>query len=56
MLDLMARGMDNATIAWRLFLAERTVRNRVSGILTRPQVTSRAEAIAMARDAGLGND
>lgn len=53
MLALMARGYDNATIARRLFLAEKTVRNRVSAILARLQVTTRAEAIALARDAGL---
>ena len=52
-LALMARGYDNATIARRLFLAEKTVRNRVSAILARLQATTRAEAIAQARDAGL---
>jgi DNA-binding NarL/FixJ family response regulator len=53
MLTLMARGYDNATIARRLFLADKTVRNRVSAILARLQVATRAEAIAQARDAGL---
>jgi DNA-binding NarL/FixJ family response regulator len=53
-LDLVARGCDNATIARRLFLSDKTVRNHVSACLTKLQVASRAEAVALARDAGLG--
>ena len=53
-LDLVARGCDNRTIARRLFLSEKTVRNHVSACLTKLQVASRAEAVAIARDAGLG--
>jgi DNA-binding NarL/FixJ family response regulator len=56
MLTLMACGYDNATIARRLFLADKTVRNRVSAILARLQVATRAEAIAQARGAGLPGD
>jgi DNA-binding NarL/FixJ family response regulator len=55
-LDLVARGCDNATIARRLFLSDKTVRNHVSSCLTKLQVASRAEAVAAARDAGLGRD
>jgi DNA-binding NarL/FixJ family response regulator len=54
-LGLVARGADNATIARRLFLSEKTVRNHVSACLTKLQVASRAEAVALARDAGLGS-
>jgi DNA-binding NarL/FixJ family response regulator len=54
LLDLLARGCDNPTIARRLFLSDKTVRNRVSTILHKLQVSSRAEAVAVARDAGLG--
>ena len=54
-LDLVARGCDNPTIARRLFLSEKTVRNHVSACLTKLQVASRAEAVAMARDGGLGS-
>ena len=54
-LDLVARGCDNPTIARRLFLSEKTVRNHVSACLTKLQVASRAEAVAVARDGGLGN-
>jgi DNA-binding NarL/FixJ family response regulator len=54
-LDLVAQGCDNATIARRLFLSDKTVRNHVSACLQKLQVASRAEAVAMARDAGLGS-
>lgn len=53
-LDLMARGLDNASIARRLFLSEKTVRNRVSDILTKLRARTRAEAVVRARDAGIG--
>jgi DNA-binding NarL/FixJ family response regulator len=53
-LALVAQGCDNATIARRLFLSDKTVRNHVSACLSKLQVASRAEAVAMARDAGLG--
>jgi DNA-binding NarL/FixJ family response regulator len=53
-LDLVARGADNPTIARRLFLSEKTVRNHVSSCLTKLQAATRAEAVAIARDAGLG--
>ncbi len=53
-LELLARGKRNATIADELFLSERTVRNYVSNIFTKLQVADRAQAIAAARDAGIG--
>ncbi len=53
-LDLLARGWDNATIARRLVVSDKTVRNHVSVVLTKLQVASRAEAVALARDAGIG--
>ena len=55
-IELMARGLDNASIARRLFLSEKTVRNRVSDILAKVHARSRAEAVARARDAGIGGD
>ena len=54
-LDLVARGADNQTVARRLTLSDKTVRNHVSSCLTKLQVASRAEAVALARDAGLGS-
>ena len=53
-LRLAAEGRANADIARRLFLSEKTVRNRVSDVLTKLHAASRAEAVALARDAGLG--
>lgn len=53
-LDLLARGHDNDRIARTLFLSEKTVRNHVSSVLAKLNVHSRAEAVARARDAGLG--
>lgn len=53
-LDLVAAGHSNSVIAERLALSEKTVRNNVSNIFTKLQVTDRAGAIVRARDAGLG--
>lgn len=55
-LGLLAAGHPNATIAGRLLLSEKTVRNHVSNIFTKLQVADRAEAIVRARRAGLGDD
>ncbi|WP_372727041.1 LuxR C-terminal-related transcriptional regulator [Nocardioides sp.] len=41
-------------IARRLFLSPTTVRKRVSDVLGKLQARRRAEAVALARDAGLG--
>jgi DNA-binding NarL/FixJ family response regulator len=54
-LALMATGVGNAVIARRLGLSEKTVRNNVSNVFTKLQVTHRAAAVAKARDAGLGD-
>lgn len=53
-LALVAQGRANLQIATELHLSHSTVRNYVSSILGKLQVASRAEAIARARDAGLG--
>ena len=53
-LDLVARGQANSTIATRLYISEKTVRNHVSSIFAKLAVADRAQAIARARDAGLG--
>jgi DNA-binding NarL/FixJ family response regulator len=55
-LDLVARGYDNATIARRMVLSPKTVRNHVSNVLTKLAVPDRAAAIIRARDEGLGQD
>jgi DNA-binding NarL/FixJ family response regulator len=53
-LERVARGLSNPAIADELFLSEKTIRNYVSAILTKLHVGTRAEAVARARDAGLG--
>ncbi|QNN54354.1 response regulator [Nocardioides mesophilus] len=53
-LDLVARGLTNLEIARRLFLSDKTVRNHVSNVFAKIHVAGRAEAVARARDAGLG--
>ena len=55
-LEHVAQGLDNAQIAARLELSEKTVRNYLVAILDKLQVETRAQAIVRARDAGLGKD
>jgi two-component system, NarL family, response regulator LiaR len=54
-LRLLSRGLSNADIAQRLFLSEGTVRNYVSGILTKLEVSDRTQAAVLALRAGLGD-
>ena len=54
-LDQVARGLDNLSVARRLSLSPKTVRNHLSNILTKLQVTDRAQAIVRAREEGLGS-
>jgi DNA-binding NarL/FixJ family response regulator len=54
-MDLHLPGLvDRAEIARRLVVSDKTVRNHVSNVFTELQVAGRAEAVARARDAGLG--
>jgi len=53
-LNLIARGDNNHTIANKLSLSIKTVQNYVSSILMKLQVADRAQAIVRAREAGLG--
>jgi DNA-binding NarL/FixJ family response regulator len=53
-LDLAATGLPPSAIARRLDLSTKTVRNHVSAIVGKLDVAGRAEAIALARQAGLG--
>jgi DNA-binding NarL/FixJ family response regulator len=53
-LELIARGYDNGTIARQLFLAPKTVRNNISLIFSKLGVADRSTAIVRAREAGLG--
>jgi DNA-binding NarL/FixJ family response regulator len=53
-LSLIAQGYKNADIATQLVLSPKTVRNHISNILSKLQVTDRAHAIMRAKEAGLG--
>ena len=53
-LERIARGLDNAQIAAQLGLSEKTVRNHITHIFDKLGVQTRAQAIVLARDAGMG--
>ncbi|MFD4991111.1 response regulator [Cellulosimicrobium cellulans] len=53
-LDLVAAGLDNASISRRLVLSPKTVRNHVANVLAKLAVRDRAAAIVRAREEGLG--
>jgi DNA-binding NarL/FixJ family response regulator len=54
-LELIAQGQPNSSIATRLAISEKTVRNHVSNIFTKLAVADRASAVVRAREAGLGS-
>lgn len=54
-LEQLARGRTNAEIARLLNISAKTVRNHVSNVFAKLQVSDRAQAIIRAREAGLGN-
>lgn len=53
-LELLARGHSNIEVSRHLGLSAKTVRNHVSNIFTKLQVTDRTNAVIRAREAGLG--
>jgi pimeloyl-ACP methyl ester carboxylesterase/DNA-binding CsgD family transcriptional regulator len=53
-LDLIARGLDNAQIAQSLSVSAKTVRNHINNIFGKLGTPNRAQAIVRAREAGLG--
>ncbi len=54
-LALLSEGLRNSVIAKRLFVSTKTVDHHVSAILAKLGVSSRAEAVAMARRKSAGN-
>jgi DNA-binding NarL/FixJ family response regulator len=52
-LEKIAGGVGNATIAHELSISLKTVRNHVSNIFTKLQVSDRSAAIVKAREAGI---
>src|SRR5262249_30803140 len=53
-LTLVAEGHSTAEIAEKLVISLKTVRNHISNILNKLQVSDRTQAIVRAREAGLG--
>jgi DNA-binding NarL/FixJ family response regulator len=53
-LERMSTGVPNDAIADRLGISVKTVQNHVSNVLLKLGVSTRAAAVARARDAGLG--
>lgn len=53
-LEALADGHDNAAIARRLGLSDKTVRNHVSNILAKMAVPNRTAAVVAAHERGLG--
>jgi pimeloyl-ACP methyl ester carboxylesterase/DNA-binding CsgD family transcriptional regulator len=53
-LEFVAQGLDNSGISTRLKISEKTIRNHVSTIFSKLGVTSRAQAVAVARGVGFG--
>ncbi len=54
-LDLITAGKTNRQIAEEMFLAEKTVKNYVSNLLTKLGMSRRSEAAAYAARAGASN-
>ena len=55
-LELIAQGEANASIAHALSISLKTVRNHVANIYNKLQVTDRVQAVLRARNAGFGKD
>lgn len=55
MLSLLAKGYSNADIASRLFLSEGTVRNYLSSLFTKLEVSDRTQAAVLALKHGLAD-
>jgi DNA-binding NarL/FixJ family response regulator len=55
-LEMVAAGKGNAAIAHELMISLKTVRNHVSNIFTKLQVSDRAAAIVKARKAGFAKE
>jgi DNA-binding NarL/FixJ family response regulator len=53
-LDRLARGLRNDAISARMGISIKTVQNNVSTILLKLGAADRAQAVAIARDAGMG--
>ena len=55
-LELIGEGLTNRQIAERMFLAEKTVKNYVSSLLTKLGMHRRAQAAALSARLGANNE
>jgi DNA-binding NarL/FixJ family response regulator len=55
-LELLVQGLSTSQVAAHLFLAPKTIRNRVSDMLGKLGVSTRDQAIALGRAGGLGTE
>ena len=53
MVRLVAKGYSNSAIAQRMSLADKTIRNQISGILAKTGAADRVQLVLVARDRGL---
>jgi DNA-binding NarL/FixJ family response regulator len=53
-LELLVQGLTTSQVAARLFLAPKTIRNRVSDLIGKLGVGSREDAIVLAKASGIG--
>lgn len=53
-LELISLGLGNSEIAARLFISPHTLRNHISKVFAKLNAATRAQAIVMAREAGMG--
>ena len=53
-LELISQGLGNAEIAERLFISPHTLRNHITNVFAKLNAGTRAQAIVMAREAGMG--
>jgi pimeloyl-ACP methyl ester carboxylesterase/DNA-binding CsgD family transcriptional regulator len=56
LVELVARGLDNAQCAAQLGVSEKTVRNHVTSLYAKLEVENRARLIVLAREAGFGGE
>lgn len=54
-LEMIAQGLDNQQIADHLVVSQKTIRNHISHIFQKLMVRNRAQAIVLARQAGMGH-